>query len=335
MKLSVIIPVFNGANFINKAYNAIVAQELYRYEYEILFIDNNSTDNSIKIIKELQGQDSKVKFFTEKLQGAAAARNAGIDNACGDYLYMFDVDDDIYPNALRKMIHVLDSHITVDAVFGKMVKSNKGINDTIKPNDETDAIIFKETPYWGIHWFTSLKNVVGPPAFLYRKRAFDKIGNYNVELKIGQDTALDIKLGMTCNIAFLDTYIYLYYKHQASSIQKAKKHQNIIFHTWTRLVKEHLPFCLKADVPIEFKEILYKGLFSSMGKLIVYTNGFENRRTIRNKVLNDVRPLEVPFYMRWYLTLLAYVPLTSLLKFYVYYYSRWYVDKLLKKDLKL
>lgn len=331
MKLSVIIPVYNGESFLNKAYNSIVSQELNSCDYEIICIDNNSTDNSIKIIKELQAKDSRVKFFTEKRQGAAAARNAGIENACGDYIYMFDVDDDIYPEALNKMIHVLDSHVAVDAVFGKMVKSNKGISETIKPSDETDVVIFKDAPYWGIHWFSSLKNVVGPPAFLYRKRVFEKIGNYNVDLKIGQDTALDIKLGMTCNLAFLDTYVYLYFKHQQSSIQKAKKNHNIIFHTWTRLVKEHLPFCLKNDVPIEFKTILYRALFSSMGKLIVYTNGFKNRKVLKNKVLDDVKPLEIPFYIRWYLALLVYFPLTSLLKFYVYHYSRWYVDKLLIK----
>ncbi len=331
MKLSVIIPVYNGESFLIKAYNSIISQVLNSCEYEIICIDNNSTDNSIKIIKELQATDPKVKFFREKEQGAAAARNAGIENACGDYIYMFDVDDEIYPDALNKMIYVLDSHVAVDAVFGKMVKSNKGISETIIPGDETNTVILRDAPYWGIHWFTSLKNVVGPPAFLYRKRVFEKIGNYNVDLKIGQDTALDIKLGMTCNLAFLDTYVYLYFKHQQSSIQKAKKNQNMVFLTWTRLVKEHLPFCLKNEVPTEFKKILYKALFSNMGKLIVYTNGFIDRWTIKNKVLNDVKPLEVPFYIRWYLVLLVYLPLTILLKFYVYYYSRWFVDKYFTK----
>lgn len=327
MKLSVVIPVYNGVNFIEKAYNSILSQVLGMDDYEILFIDNNSTDDSVKAIKELQNNDFRIKFFTEHIQGAAAARNKGIENACGDYIYMFDVDDDIYPKALNKMIKVLDSFTDVDAVFGKMVKSNKSIAETTKPNDETDEIIMKESPYWGIHWFTSLKNVVGPPAFLYRKRVFEKIGNYNVDLKIGQDTALDIKLGMTCKLAFIDTYIYLYFKHEQSAIQKAKKNQNMIFHTWTRLTKEHLPFCLNNKVPIEFKKILYSALFSSMGKLIVYTNGFKNRKTIRNKVLNDVKPLEVPFYIKWYLSLLVYLPVMWLLKFYTYYLSRWYVYK--------
>lgn len=329
MKLSVVIPVYNGADFIIKAYNSILSQLLEMDDYEIIFVDNNSTDSSVNVIKELQDKDFRVKFFTEPIQGAAAARNKGIENAYGDYIYMFDVDDDIYPNAISKLIKVLDVYTNVDAVFGKMVKSHKGIAETIKPKDETDEVILKETPYWGIHWFTSLKHVVGPPAFLYRKEVFDKIGTYNVALKIGQDTALDIKLGMTCKLAFLDTYIYLYFKHQQSSIQRAKKNQNMILHTWTRLTREHLPFCLAHHVPPEFKKILYRGLFSSMGKLIVYTDDFKNRQEIKIKVLNDIKPLEAPFYIRWYLSLLVYLPVMGLLKFYTYYLSRWYVDKYL------
>ena len=329
MKLSVVIPVYNGADFIIKAYNSILSQLLEMDDYEIIFVDNNSTDNSVKAIKELQDKDSRIKFFTEQIQGAAAARNRGIENACGDYIYMFDVDDDIYPNALSKMIKVLDVYTNVDAVFGKMVKSHKGIAETTKPKDETDEVILKETPYWGMHWFTSLKHVVGPPAFLYRKEVFDKIGTYNVALKIGQDTALDIKLGMTCKLAFLDTYIYLYFKHQQSSIQRAKKNQNMILHTWTRLTKEHLPFCLTHDVPIEFKKILYRGLFSSMGKLIVNTDGLQNRKRMKTKVLNDIKPIPVAFYIKSYLALLVYLPVKGLLKFYIYYLSRWHVDKFL------
>lgn len=329
MKLSVIIPVFNGENFINKSYGSIISQKLNSYDYEIIFIDNNSTDNSVNTILKLQRRDSKVILFKEIRQGAAAARNKGIINAKGEYVYFFDVDDEIYPNALNKMIRVLDLHRDVDAVFGKMVKSRKGIDDTIKPDDETDNIILKPTPYWGIYWFSSLKNVVGPPAFLYRKTVFNKIGIYNVDLRIGQDTALDIKLGMTCEVAFIDTYIYLYYKHEQSSIEKARKNEDMIFHTWNRLVKEHLPFSLNNDVPIEFDKILYRQLISNMGKLIAYSKGFRNRLTIKKKVINDMRPINVPFYIRGYLSLLVFLPFKIFLKFYVYYLSRWYADKYL------
>jgi hypothetical protein len=159
---------------------------------------------------------------------------------------------------------------------------------------------------------------------------FDNIGVYNEDLKNDEDTALDIKLGMTSNVAFLDTYVYLYYKHQNSTIQQTKHSGGLIFHTWNRLTKEHLPFYLHNKVPDQFKEILFRQLFSIMGKLIYYTEGFNNRRK-RNKVLlKEIRPVIVPFYIKFYLAILVFLPFKPLLKLYVYYISPQYVNKHLK-----
>ena len=77
-------------------------------------------------------------------------RNKGLENAKGDYLYFFDVDDEIYPNALKKMIDVLDNHPDIEAVFGKMMKSSKGISETPKPLDETNELIIKTKTILGI-----------------------------------------------------------------------------------------------------------------------------------------------------------------------------------------
>src|SRR5690606_20647326 len=192
-------------------------------DFEILYVVNNSMDASVENINKLIEKDSKVRLLFQTKQGTAADRNMGIQAAKGDYIYVFDVDDEIYPGALNRMVGVLDSYPDMDAVFGKMVKSYQGISETEKPTDETHEIIFKEKPYWGLYWFENLKHVVGPPAFLYRSNVFSKIGYYNEEIKNTEDTALDIKLGMTCNVAFLDTYVYLYFKHALSTIEMAKK----------------------------------------------------------------------------------------------------------------
>lgn len=332
MKVSVIIPIFNGADFVLKSYQSIINQNLI--DFELIYVNNNSTDSTEDEIKTLQHKDARIHYFFQPKQGAAPARNMGIKKAKGDYVYVFDVDDEIYPNALNRMIHVLDGYPNVDAVFGKMVKSYNDILDTEKPIDETNEVILKDPPYWGIHWFSSLRHVVGPPAFLYRKKVFDKIGFYNEDLKNDEDTALDIKLGMTSNVAFLDTYVYLYFKHHNSTIQQTKKKGRMIFHTWNRYTKEHLPFYLENDVPFRFKEILFGQLFGSMGKLICHTNSFKKRKQQMNDIQNDIKPLLVPIFIKLYLTILVFLPHKPLLKFYVYYLSPWYVNKQLKTQFK-
>lgn len=317
MKLSVVIPVYNGEAFIQKSYFTIKGQGIN--DYEILYVNNNSIDDSEQEIQKLQSHDSRVVLLNQIKQGAAAARNLGIKTAKGEYIYVFDVDDEIYPNALLQMIRVLDSNSDVEAVFGKMMKSDRGISDTNKPAEGTNKVIIKNPPHWGLEWFRSLKTVVGPPAFMYRKTVFDKIGLYNEAIKNNEDTALDIKLGMTQRIAFIDRFVYLYFKHPDSTIEQAKRRMPRAFMVWPRLIKEHIPYYLEYNTPVEFKKLLFGHLFQSMGRQLVFTTGLKNRHRLKCKLLNDIYQIHVPLLIEFYLSILVILPFESIRKIYGYY----------------
>jgi glycosyltransferase involved in cell wall biosynthesis len=326
MKISVVIPVYNGEDFIQKSYNSIINQQLN--DFEILYIDNNSKDGSIKNIQALVEKDARVKLFFQTMQGAAPARNKGVENAEGDYIYIFDVDDEIYPKALQKMIQVLDTYPRMNAVFGRMVKSHKGISETVKPKDASDSVVIKEPPYWGLQWFSDLSSVVGPPAFLYRKSVFESIGLYNESIKNNEDTALDIRLGMTQHIVFLDTYVYLYFKHSNSTIEQTKREIPRAFMVWPRLVKEHLPFYLTQETPLKFKSLLFSQLFQSMGRQVVFTKGLLERHRLKRELCKDIKELTLPLTIRIYLVILVILPLETLRKVYGYYLVPYTVKKL-------
>jgi len=331
MKLSIVIPVYNGADFIEKSYQSIIQQGVD--DFELLYVDNNSTDDSANKINTFEARDRRVVLMEQPIQGASAARNMGIKAAKGDYVYVFDVDDEIYPNALNQLIAVLDKHPDVSAVFGKMVKSYFGIEKTGKPEDETGSVILKEPPYWGLYWFSSLKTVVGPPGFLYRKTVFDAIGLYNELIKNNEDTALDIKLGMTQRVAFLDSYVYLYFKHNDSTIQQAKQKMPRAFMVWPRLVKEHLPFYLTNATPAKFKSLLFSQLFQSMGRQIVFTNGFANRKLLKQNLFNDIKELKIPISIRLFLSILVILPSELLRKVYSYHVVPYSVKQLTTKTI--
>ncbi|TDU34412.1 glycosyl transferase family 2 [Gelidibacter sediminis] len=328
VKLSVVIPVYNGADFIDKSYHSILHQSIE--DFEILYVDNNSSDDSVLNIKHILEMDSRVRLLHQAKQGAAPARNMGIKAAQGEYIYVFDVDDEIYPEALNSMMQVLDSYPDVSAVFGKMVKSYKGIAQTKKPTDETGGVNIQETPYWGLKWFSNLKTVVGPPAFLYRKTVFETIGLYNESITNNEDTALDIKLGMTQRIAFLDTYVYLYFKHSESTIEQTKREIPRAFMIWPRLVKEHLPFYLENKTPKRFQELLFSQLFQAMGRQLVYTTGISTRVHLKRELYLDLKSISVPFAIRIYLTILSILPLENLRKVYGYYIVPYAVKQLIK-----
>lgn len=327
MKLSILIPVYNGEDFIAKSYQSIINQSLDSINYEIVYIENNSTDNTVSILKDLQRKDPTVKVYFQTNQGEAYARNLGVEKALGKYIYQLDVDDEIFPGALQRLIHVLDTRPEIEAVFGKTFKSHYSIADSVMPTDETHEVILKETPYWGLLWFKSLLNVAGVPCFLYRKEVFKKVGKYQEELKVGTDTGFDVRLGMTCKLAFIDTYIFLYFIHSNSVMSRVKKTNEMIFHTWKRFVKDHLVFYLNHEVPLEFKRVLFRQLFAMMGKQIVYSEDFNKRKAIKKQMFQEVKPVVIPWFLNVYLNILIYLPFKPLLKFYVYYLSRWYVDR--------
>ncbi len=317
MILSVIIPVFNAEDFIQKSYASIVDQDIE--DIEILYVDNNSTDGSVQKINSLIEKDDRITLLHQLKKGAAPTRNKGLQHASGKYIYLFDVDDDIFPNALKDMLEALESNKEIDAVFGKMIKSNKSILETPKSNDETFELRLKERPFWGLKWFSDLRSVVGPPAFLYRASVFYKIGYYNEALRIGQDTALDIRLGMLCNVAFLDRYVYLYFKHEASTIQKVKKKTPRAFMVWPRLVMEHLPFYQHHSVPLQFKTLLFAQIFQSMARQICHTSGLRKRYALKQQLLSEIKSIDVPFSIRFYLSILVVLPFESLRKIYGYH----------------
>ena len=317
MKLSVVIPVYNAEGFIQKSYDSIINQNIE--DFEIIYIDNNSSDKSASTILQLAHNDSRVKLFHQPKQGAASARNLGINMSKGAYIYVFDVDDEIYPNALITMIAVLDNNIIVEAVFGKMVKSYKSISETIKPNDESNALLIKDKPYWGLRWFSDLRTVVGPPAFLYRREVFSKIGLYNEAITNNEDTAFDIKLGMKCTVASLDMYVYLYFKHENSTIQTTKRQVPRAFMIWPRLVKEHLPFYQQHSVPIQFKTLLFAQIYQAMARQICYTIGLGKRYALKQQLLSEIKSINVPFSIRFYLGILVILPFELLRKIYGYH----------------
>lgn len=99
--ISVIVPIYNSENYIEKCVNSIKSQT---YEgWELLLIDDGSTDNTSEIIDELEKTDSRIKVIHQKNCGPGIARNIGIDNSSGDYIVFVDSDDVIKSNYFEEL----------------------------------------------------------------------------------------------------------------------------------------------------------------------------------------------------------------------------------------
>ena len=102
IKVSVVMAVYNAERYLRQALGSVCAQTLK--EIEIICVDDGSTDGSMEILKEFAGQDDRIKILQhlEKTDGAAAARNMGLQAAKGEYLSFLDADDWFEPDMLEK-----------------------------------------------------------------------------------------------------------------------------------------------------------------------------------------------------------------------------------------
>lgn len=100
-KVSIIVPIYNKASYIEEFLDSLINQTLQ--DIEIVLVDDGSKDNSLAIAKDYQKIDSRIKIISQKNQGVSVARNTGIENAIGEYLGFADPDDRLAEDMFEKM----------------------------------------------------------------------------------------------------------------------------------------------------------------------------------------------------------------------------------------
>lgn len=113
-KVSIIIPVYNTAQYIRDCLESACEQTLD--EIEIIIINDGSTDNSEKIIQEFCRKDKRITYIKQENQGVSAARNQGIDIAQGEYIFFFDSDDIMAGNFIEELYKSAKTNVS-DIVF--------------------------------------------------------------------------------------------------------------------------------------------------------------------------------------------------------------------------
>ena len=94
--LSIVIPAYNAEKYIKNCIESIASQNID--DYEIIVIDDGSTDNTLLILEKLAKSNKKIKLYKQNHKHAGAARNLGISKACGKYIHFVDADDWLEPN---------------------------------------------------------------------------------------------------------------------------------------------------------------------------------------------------------------------------------------------
>lgn len=116
MKYSVIIPAYNCLTTLAKTVSSIQACGLP--DYEIILVDDGSTDGTSALCDRLSAENTDIRCFHQENQGVSAARNHGLDEARGDYVWFFDSDDLVDPGSMTRAAQIVEEHQPDMMIFG-------------------------------------------------------------------------------------------------------------------------------------------------------------------------------------------------------------------------
>lgn len=193
-KLSIIVPIYNGEEYLRRCIDSILSQKYT--DFELILIDDGSTDNSLSICKEYAETDSRVVVHHKDNEGLVAARKTGLSLAKGEYIGFVDCDDYIDSNMYLELMNtaekdkpdIIAGGIIIDYIGRSKVETNN-INDGFY---DEKAIKAEIVPQMLIHsGFVNYGIIPGVVTKVFRRSVLEKaLPNVSDKLTIGEDVAI-------------------------------------------------------------------------------------------------------------------------------------------------
>lgn len=255
--ISIVLPVYNGEKYLEESIDSILAQT---YEdWELLIIDDCSTDNSAQIAKEYAAKDTRIHYYkNEENLKLPRTLNKGFSLANGDYLTWTSDDNKYRPTALEKMYNTLISNPDENFVFA----SCRIINDV---GDEIEYIMVSEA---------SKRTIIGTnpvgACFMYTREVYEKLGSYDSELLLVEDFDYWQRIYINYGAIIIEEILYDYRWHEdalTSTMKKDEFNRNLE----RMLLKNRSGF---GKVSAEENYYYYKGLFECRENLKYVDNPY-------------------------------------------------------------
>lgn len=214
-KVSIIVPVYNTSNYLDKCILSILNQS--HKNIEIIVIDDGSTDNSLNILKEYAKQDNRIKVLVQKNQGQGVARNYGIKEATGEYICFVDSDDRIDKSMIEKL---LENIIYEEADFTSCLIAFEDEKKVTKYKKRFSVNFLKKDEQ--IKDSYEVKNIFPIPCNKIYKTEFLRGNNiYFPEIRKNEDILFIHKIVLySKKCSFINETLYYAYKRDGSTSRK-------------------------------------------------------------------------------------------------------------------
>lgn len=181
--ISVIIPLYNKEKCIGRAIESVLSQSYT--DFELLVIDDGSTDNSSAIVKKYS--DSRVRYIHKNNGGVSSARNYGVKLASGNWVFFLDADDVLLPNAIQSLVDGTVGFPWIQIVIGGYIV--KDLEKEYKKTPRCSGHIKNPMKHW---WLRNIFPRTGN--ILLTKEAFWGVGGFDERISYNEDYALLLKL---------------------------------------------------------------------------------------------------------------------------------------------
>lgn len=202
--ISIIIPVYNAALLLNRCLDSVFAQTK-QYSIEVILIDDGSTDTSIEIIQKRK--EKNIILLQQKNSGPAAARNKGIEVACGEFLAFIDADDYWLPGFIEKTIKVLKTNASLVAVSTMqkhiIIGKEPSTSPSYSPNSAQTIVLDDFFSFWATY------NHVCTGSVMMRTEAVKRTGGQRTELRITEDLEFWAYLATMGQWAFIPEILFV------------------------------------------------------------------------------------------------------------------------------
>lgn len=251
-KVSIIIPVFNGGQFLDRCLSSITNQS-YK-NIEIIVVNDGSTDNTKTICKNYSQSDQRIKIIHKDNEGVSIARNIGLDISTGDYVYFADADDYVLQDSIENFINKAMTS-SAEIVVAEYYIASDSYKIRVSPKAFKDKKSFLCSVLSGAN-HSALWNK------LFKKELFDNI-RFNKNIYYMEDKVLLVEI-LSCiqlSIDILYIPVYIYWQNQDSITNL--KNQNILkqFEIYTYLINELNHNNSDKDIMESFSYGFYKSMY--------------------------------------------------------------------------
>ena len=202
--ISVLMPVFNGGKHLAKAISSILEQTFQ--DFELLLLDDGSTDESLRILREFEALDSRVKVTARENKGLICTLNELVAQARGKYMARMDADDVAFPDRFARQLCFLDENLDVVCVGGcfEIIDGADRYLTTLKQPQSNSQI--QDLLLAG-------HSAISHPTAMVRSVSMRAVGGYDVRYCAAEDYDLWLRLGEIGELANLSAVLLKYRVH--------------------------------------------------------------------------------------------------------------------------